>query len=485
MNLKITFLTAFICVSCLVSAQEYKPFNLKGESLFMNAEYDVQAIRIDSVKANGTDTIYKNYAGYVRKFPGPFNYIERTYCLGSWIGSKWMKKNNGWCYFFNYNNDTLKFNLRASLYQSWVLYSYSNKGYLLASIASLDLISYSGITDSVKTINVFRYDSLGKNIGLHSSFKISKNNGFIELCRMNEYPDIVNKYVLSSAISPALNITNIQAKDVFDFQVGDEYEHVSGYSWIKYGTVRESYKIIVLKRERGMNSSTIIYTDSVYKCVESTTPWPNMVKTTTLLKSIIKDTIGPTNYRNLNLLPLSVNKLDTSSLGWIVEELKYDKILKIMVKKMRPPDHKNADHCLIFNDLPGKLYYQGLGGGYWEDNNFFVFDYLKYYKKGSKTWGTPLDPKLFLGADVDHQNPVTISFSPNPINTFATINIKNKPTNELFVFSLSDLQGNEVMHKEFTADKIEIEKGFLAPGLYVYTLKSQIETIKIGKVVIQ
>jgi hypothetical protein len=77
MNLKITFLTAFICVSCLVSAQEYKPFNLKGESLFMNAEYDVQAIRIDSVKANGTDTIYKNYAGYVRKFPGPFNYIEK------------------------------------------------------------------------------------------------------------------------------------------------------------------------------------------------------------------------------------------------------------------------------------------------------------------------------------------------------------------------------------------------------------------------
>jgi hypothetical protein len=481
---KITFLIAFILVSVFCQAQDYKPFNLKGESLFMNANYDVQAIRIDSVKASGTDTIYKNYLSAV---PCVANY--NGYCIGSWIGSKVIKKNNGWCYFFNGIGDTVKFNPRAALNTKWTLFTYPNKSSLQANVSSINYINLASFKDSVKTISVYQVDSLGNQGALHSEFKISKTNGFVKLYNIYDYPGHPQAYELANALNSGLNIKNIQAKEVYDFAVGDEFDTHEYYynSGPGYNNYDYLTKKIVLKKTISLNGDSLTYTDSIYS-KHTNGGYPGTVSTT--YRNAIIQEVFLLNDKYLNTLP---SALIPNSNGFYIPSLQYLTTSMRMRKIVLAPYHLQSGF-FPYRDQDNCFYLEGAGGCYFgprindacgalcttETGNI-----LLYYKKGSITYGTPISRSVLTFVQEFKASQLDVSISPNPINNSAFLEIKNKPSNEVYIFSLSDLLGNEVFHKEFTADKIEIERGALAPGLYVYSLKSQTQAVKMGKVVIQ
>jgi hypothetical protein len=498
MNLKLTFLAACIFVAGHTIAQDYKPFNTKGESLFMNAQYDVQAIRIDSVISNGTDTIYKNYLSAVACFSN-----SRGYCKGSWIGSKVVKKNNGWCYFFNVQGDSIKFNLRAGLNQSWTLYTYPNSSSLKATISAIDYVNFSGISDSVKTISVYQFDNLGNKGALHSEFKISKKNGFIKLNSIYDFPDHTQAYILAGALNPTLNIKNIKAQEIYDFAPGDEY-HITSYYYNNdpspAGSSSSNNQLFekrkVLQKIITSKGDSVIFMDSVYWS-KNILDVQGRVVSNSFGKQVRKD-IFILNDARLNTLPLSVV---SNYSNYFIPRLLYDTVFKRMQKVVMGPYNLNGTNYtpLLYVRMayspylsPGCHYLEGLGGCYsYKNESVYSPSYstetyfsLLYFKKGSTTWGVPISKSVLTAISTLKEEFASASLSPNPINTSATLEIKNA-SNELYIFSLSDLLGNEVMHKEFTADKIEIEKGNLAPGLYVYSLKSQTQTIKMGKVVIQ
>jgi hypothetical protein len=476
-------------MSLMSQAQDYKPFNLKGASLFVNAKYDVQAIRIDSVTTSGMDTIYKNYLSAVPCFANPYGY-----CIGSWIGSKVIKKNNGWCYFFNANGDTVKFNLLAGLNQSWSLYTYPNKSSLKGSVASIDYLNLAAFKDSIKTILVYQFDSLGNKGALHSDFKISKANGFIKLYNIYDYPGHPQVYELANALHSELNIKNIQSKEIYDFSIGDEL-HTKNY-YTNYFSYSGSYdyltKKIVLKKRISLNGDSITYTDSIYsKHMEG---GYQSLGSATYPKGIILESFSLQD-KKLNSLPLAL--IPNNNFFYIIS-LPYDTILKRM-RKIVPyysfeiyGNFYRQHHFFEGPSLPnGWNYLEGLGGSYFGP---LIYDAigmqeygnsLLYYKKGPISIGNPLSPSLLAYAPEAQEAQLAVSISPNPLNSLAALEIRNKPSNELFIFCLSDLFGKEVLHKEFTADKIEIERGALSPGLYLYSLKSQTQTVKTGKVVVQ
>jgi hypothetical protein len=477
MRLKNAFLIALTCVSSLSYAQDYKPFNLKGVALYINDQYDVQAIRVDSIRANNTDTIYKNYTSYVK------NKTNATICKGSWIGSTILKKSNGWCYFFNYNADTIKFNLRATLNQTWKMYGFSNKSSLQASVSSVELIIFSGISDSVKTIKVTKVDSLGKNPEFHSEFKISKRNGFIKIANIFNFPDYVNSYVLAEVRIPGINV-NVQTKDLFNFNVGDEF-HIDKY-YFQGGPYSESKleKRKVLSKMVSSKGDTITYTDSVYTSSTTRNGLGN-TNPTTYFKGIEKEVIV---CNEVFLLPMAFS---TTPSNIKLNELLYDTSYKKMVK-LSHTMYQNTGDCLTsrFGNAPDPLIYiQGLGGPFWEAYSpsyvFSDYRHLDYYKKGSESKGTPINPKFLTSAHEIKNDPFVVLISPNPIQSLVVVEVNNNSRPEPYVFSLYDMLGHELIYKEFSDSKIEIERGSLAPGVYVFSLKSNSQPIKMGKVVLQ
>ena len=143
-------------------------------------------------------------------------------------------------------------------------------------------------------------------------------------------------------------------------------------------------------------------------------------------------------------------------------------------------------------NLPsGCNYLEGLGGCYFGprfNDELYPVEYgniLLYYKKGAFTVGTPISRSVLTSTPESKEAQFSVSISPNPINSIASIEVKNRPSNALIVFCLSDLLGNEVMHQELTTDKMEIARGSLPPGLYVYAIKNQTQILKMGKVVLE
>lgn len=81
-------------------------------------------------------------------------------------------------------------------------------------------------------------------------------------------------------------------------------------------------------------------------------------------------------------------------------------------------------------------------------------------------------------------NPSTISISPNPFSSSATIHIYHLGS-ENYDFKMYDILGNEVLKSKIINDKSEIQKGNLSDGVYFYLLQSDREVLATGKIVIQ
>lgn len=147
---------------------------------------------------------------------------------------------------------------------------------------------------------------------------------------------------------------------------------------------------------------------------------------------------------------------------------------------------------LWFYDSGGAIPYdlefiEGLGGGYFSNDVFpNIYSHnLVYYKKGSKTWGTPIDFKALLTSHNEQTKDLTeVTVFPNPINKLAIVEIKTNSSGEPFTFSLYSLLGDEVIHAESSSNKIEIDRGNLPVGLYIYTVKNKQQVVKTGKIII-
>jgi len=113
-----------------ILSQDYQALNSKSTYFFEGYPYTsvyllINSIRIDSVAFSGIDSIF---------FPAKQFSYDYQYCLGaSWTGTKVAIRPSGENVFYN-ETDSIVLITKASLNQTWKLFSFPNGDYLEATL---------------------------------------------------------------------------------------------------------------------------------------------------------------------------------------------------------------------------------------------------------------------------------------------------------------------------------------------------------------
>lgn len=256
----ISLFTAFVS-----DAQNYQCLQSGVKHYFTNGNGYLRGIRIDSIRAVGTDTVYYPF----RTIRGTYVRCERFGLYepildsngGCWLGKKVIQQADGTYLFDNLWNDTVVIKTQANVGDTWNFFNDTSKFSYRASVTSVGTMTILGSMDSIKRIAIYA-DSNEASYPADpvNNFEIilSKNNGFVKVIDLYTFPyhrpDTLNDYrqffdhyldvVLGNLGITDLNcflhghnkpdssnsefnlvsFYNPQTREIYDFAVGDVYE---------------------------------------------------------------------------------------------------------------------------------------------------------------------------------------------------------------------------------------------------------------------
>jgi len=206
----------------------------KAQNPFSVYDYQDSVKQIRGVKV--TDTVYGDGFTEYKFF---HEYHDDKYTLDNsnnlfntcfnmnamcWLGSELLVYNNGLNVFFNRNNDSLFIDTRASLNNSWVFYQPDSGAVYTAMVTNTSEAEFLGVTDQIKTITI-----TGDNKTY--TLKISQKHGFVKTINFRDFPGFdentyrVDEHDLVGLSNPVLGLQLLNARDYFDFNIGDEFHH--------------------------------------------------------------------------------------------------------------------------------------------------------------------------------------------------------------------------------------------------------------------
>ncbi len=365
-------------------------------ALFENSEKQIKALRIDSVKAV-SDTVFY-----------PFATIQRISesCISpykaSWMGEKVVIKPEGTNLFFNRDGDTITMKSRARVNETWIAFQRGDDFRVKATVQSVGLETFLGLTDSVKTITLTVINQ-NRNTLEHPlnslKLKISKNYGFIQTLNFYLFPDITVRYPadrletfsLVGLTNPNAGVQNLTWFEVNDFQPGDELhvlEHKTGDAYLYLPYREYDNRCIYKYLERTDFADSIVYRCARKQSIET-------VYTDSTSLELFNDTIISVVKANPDFDKLPgepvIDKFTAYSINMINDEFRTRTIPgNLLIYGLR-------DSCLspvtgegcVYNEK----YIDGLGGPYYYCSGY-VGDTeerkLVYYKKGETEWGEKL-----------------------------------------------------------------------------------------------
>ena len=465
------------------------------QTYYFSGEYNqVKCIRIDSVKLE-TDSVY--YPFYTLCFVDSVKTINQTFYhnyspgISSWIGKKMILKPNGDNIFINRFNDSITIKTTARTGEKWVMWQ-KNQIRIEATIDNIDTMSFLGLVDSVKSI---RLQSVDKNNNLVNylsadyTIRLSKKYGLIQTPSMYHFPFKINTQYDNSGTnnqliglsSPKAGFQNLTWKEVYDFEVGDEFHVHESFFYFGNGTENKIIHKIISKdvsdniytyqylkkqliRSRVDDNDEFTYTeDTITQSFSANSEFdklPNEPQTNEYGKKILPQfgmsSITP-DIKYLTLYDNLINRLD--SLIWMDN---------------------------LISDVGYYDYYEfrkGLGGPYYDYHPFMmmgdIFSRLVYYQKGNNSWGVPFDKlqnddlnantkiKIF----VDRQNE-SIQI-PGPRFEQGNLDI-----------AIYDATGKQTANFQLESENNTISINDWPKGIYFYSVKSDSGRHFQGKLVI-
>lgn len=286
-------------------------------------------------------------------------------------------------------------------------------------------------------------------------------------------------YNLVGLTNPNVGVQNLTWFDVYDFQPGDEIHTLFTKYYIYDGSL--TTKTITKYLERENLTDTIKYLlenkkEVIYQYEDSIFP-PRYFQDTT--RSIILKSYGSAGFDKLPGVPiLEGDNRSAYTMGMKNDEKYEDSYLY--------DEFNNGCWKLqTTNSLYTRNYIKGLGGPYGKpyiliDIEENVIDHrvdLVYYKKGSKTWGTPL---VISGIDLPEVKP-DIAVYPNPATD--KISISSDFLSEPCIFEMMDVRGIVILRTEVDAIRNSVNLSNFSKGLYLYRLLDKGKLLKTGKIV--
>ena len=480
---KFIFIIFFFCVNSLL-AQNYQNICTTGTTLYKPVSTYFKAFRLDSLEPLGNnDTMFISY----RTIRDTSYWDCRDTTNGSILGREILKKHNGWFYFFNSLNDSIRLNTQATLNETWKFCDLPNNCYVQAKVTSIINDSVLGMIDQVKIITFQAKNSSNVNISniLNQKYiKLSQHWGLSQMLDVYFIPTDTMKYVLVGKTVLVLGIQNITWQQIFDFNVGDEFDYfggeISGY-YQEY----HKYEIYNVLEKTAYGNDSVIY--SMEYC-----------RRDTILETGVITTVHDTITVNYNFQQLAndnaswFNKLPEEFLNQVNVANTYTRNFAYNNRQTKsitiwgdlfyssPPcwsfyypqcDYAPLQYKYNYAEGLGSVYYSefctSLGGGHSVINN------LVYYKKGSETWGTPVALNCWVLTSAESlQEKVdrAIHIVPNPVETESKIWFDTQNQNEKVTFVLTDYLGRNVTQFYTESLPYTFNRTGLPNGIYIITV---------------
>ena len=433
------------------TSHDYQTVFSNRIALFENSENQINALRIDSVKVD-TDSVFYPFATIQEISKNCFSPNK-----ASWIGEKVIVKPDGINLFFNRDGDTITLKTNARINETWIAFQRGNDFRVKATVQSIELENFLGLTDSVKTISLTVTDQ-NENSLEHPlnnlSLRISKTYGFIETFNFYLFPDMevhdtqekLENLSLAGLTNPNVGVQNLTWFEVNDFQPGDELHILDeSSSWIEHAGDRIGYAITNKANYKYLER--IDYTDSIVYIIARKQSIETVYPDSTTFE-LYNETIKSVFSANPDF-----DKLPGEPIFYDIDSRVYNFQMtnESLISKTDPKTYGNfysADSIcwgmIMFDGCArNNTYFKGLGGPYYKCTNCCSLGgeerKIVYYKKGETEWGE----KLVI-TDVPDSNDNNPEFA--PIGAKWYYNHPNSTSNDYVVFESkkdSTIQGKD------------------------------------------
>jgi len=465
----------FILIVVFLSGQNYQNLLSPGSTYFTGSAGNLNEYHYDSVVVQGQDSIFYSFS----TIHTGGNCASTD--LGLLLSLVVRKKPDGWFVFLDRNADSIKFNTQAGLNQSFICRTISGNRTVEGKVISIRQDSVIDTVDQVKEI-LFTIKNPDGTVFPHvingTTVILSQHFGFSKTIDFNRFPNDTISYVLIGKGAPSRGLQVFGWKDVYNFEINDEFH----YSGLEYGTgggfYFESIRKILDKTVYGNNDS-VDYLIEI--CTNIYYPGNYDSHDTTLERyNFLSGSLGPAlSYAPYEFVPDEYNE--------------YSPLIELKIKFDGKPSKLYWSRAFEFYGSPlcwKESYYTpqikyeytpGLGMTYfyWLDEAYQNFNYgyrnLVYFKKGNEVWGTPVatDCNILLpNEEKKDKNKVSICFVPNPVEYSSTIRISGTDNNLGLTISIYDLLGRNVRTIAVEGEDASFSRDGLPSGLFLYILRS-------------
>lgn len=458
-----------------IYAQNWECVKTDGE-YFYGFEYASEniiheTIRIDSTYDVSGFTYFVNH-----KTLGP------GYCLGySFLGRKVFTDNNGYYHFINTEHDTLYIKLNAEQNVSWIFYANLEKNLKIwAFVDTIVFDSFSGVTDSVKLIRFSAQDITGVSLN-HSInsqiLKLSKHYGFRKVFGFDQCPANFYSYTLVGIDPKKKGYLNFGDREIWDINTGDEFHKrkTTGYS-SPYGHSKIETDYIIKVIDKWGSYDTVLYLKYLVlsRGTEERVSYYESYHFDTLYAPYIYTQViwfNDPERQIWNTVPGEANFFKEFAMEYkirtSVDSLYQQKYFE------GPQLKKVSDSCYeeIYGDLVGSNYcikgagdnYYSLGTPFAGNSYQYANNYLLYYKKGDRTWGTPI---VFTNGKEDNMD-LAISVYPNPAENVIVFSFNSLPISDIII-QIYNSEGTRLMDIPVSGYEATLNVENLRPGIYFY-----------------
>lgn len=468
----------------ILPAQDFQNICSPGITLFRGNDNYFKAFRRDSVvPAGANDTLFFSYRTTRDSTSNPFDCKDTS--NGDALGRKVTKMQNGWFYFYNMKGDTLRINSQAALNDSWTYCQLPSNCHLQATVTGMITDSVLGTTDLVKVISFQAKDASNTNVASifnQKAIKLSQHYGLSKMYDVYRTPfDTLDLY-LAGKSSPALGVQLFTWKDVYNFDVGDEFHYHEYQAYNSMSTVDSKFISKILGKTVYGNMDSVYY--QVEQCRRTWYPMGNITES--------HDTVVE-KYNFIQLESDATILLPPDLfLGFASVSRTYSAFNNrlVLIYNNTAYSYGGGGQGCITGPFemwgPVSSFVPGLGLTNWleEEVDADVSEHtidLVYYKKGTEVWGTPVATDCFQLVGVD-EKPVPagppISIYPNPATDEVTIEITGNFINGRL--TISDLDGRQLITRQINTLKTQVDISSIPCGVYIVKLTSD-NTLRVGK----
>jgi hypothetical protein len=360
-----------------------------------------------------------------------------------WFGRKVLFADDGSQSFVNKSDENIKFLVNANAGDKWQMMKLKYGNYLEAEVSAIKYIRiFADLSDSVKIIILSEHNNAGEKVDSHLNelqFILSKHYGMVSMFNMYAFPDTAVIYVLKG-IEGNGGLQPIKFKDVFDFDLGDEFHIYEGDTTIANRGILRLRRIKVIDKTYLGSENTFDYEvenevmqirfiagdfDTVYN--------DNLVHLRYELNNYI-DYLPEQSY-----LIKKLNDTNLTSNMFFVEQYGGRQVINPWRRYVRyiPP-------CFVKSNRNGEIYYSYIEGcgDFYEQDYYYGQKWrrLMYYKKGSQEWGKKLD--FIVGVD-DRKKDITFELKNNILSGGEPLQFWI-PESGYYQLTISDVTGRTV-----------------------------------------